>query len=88
MLLDLGETGLLSWVRVLVTPYPVPVLLVTVPGFFYLLDSRPFLIRSFACALRLPCSLVKSSYSSGSWLRLILIVSLITFSRSQLVLLG
>lgn len=42
----------------------------------------------FASALRLPVSLVKSSNSSGSWLRFILIVSFITFSRSQFILLG
>ena len=52
MLLDLGETGLLSWVRVLVTPYPVPVLLVTVPGFFTFLLSLPFAI---APGSRLTC---------------------------------
>ena len=72
---------------VLVTPSLLRWVLVTPAGVFYFSEIA-FFIRSFATALLLPGSLVKSSNSSGSWLRLILIVSLTTFSASQRVLLG
>ena len=65
---------------------PDPVLLVTVPDLFYFLIAC--FMSCFASADRLPVSLVKSSYSSASVLRLILMEIFRTFSVSHLSLLG